>query len=54
MSPKSSLLSSRLAEPETADYWATKLVDTSNNKRELIKLAIEKNDLVTQIAEMSA
>lgn len=51
MSPKSSLLSSRLAEPETADYWVTKLVEFSNNSKDLVHMAIEKTDLVKKMAK---
>ncbi len=30
VSPKSSMISSRLAEPETADAWATKMIEFSS------------------------
>lgn len=36
VSPKSSLISSRVAEPETADLWASKMIEFSSNFAEQI------------------
>ena len=45
ISPKSLMISSRLAEPETADTWSSTMVDFVNIYKDQIKLAVEKTEL---------
>ena len=45
VSPKSSMISSRLAEPETAETMTSKLVDFWNKNENNISMAREKTDL---------
>lgn len=46
VSPKSSMISSRLAEPETADVWANQMIHFSEKFKRLITIAIDKNNMV--------
>ena len=45
VSPKSSMISSRLAEPETAETMTSKLIDFWNKNENNIAMAQEKTDL---------
>ena len=46
ISPKSSMISSRLAEPETADTWSLKLVEFCNHNKDKVAISVEKLNLV--------
>lgn len=45
VSPKSSMISSRVAEPETADVWANQMIEFSEKFERLISIAIDKTHL---------
>ena len=50
VSPKSSMISSRLAEPETADLWANRMIDFHTKYGALVDMAAEKADLARSAA----
>ena len=50
VSPKSSMISSRLAEPETADHWANKMIDFHMRYSDLVDMAAEKAELARSAA----
>ena len=50
VSPKSSMISSRLAEPETADHWANKMIDFHTRYSDLVDMAAEKTELARSAA----
>ena len=50
VSPKSSMISSRMAEPETADSWSTQIIEFSKKYEKLMKIAVDKYALTQKIA----
>ena len=50
VSPKSSMISSRMAEPETADSWSAQIIEFSKKYEKLIKIAVDKYALTQKIA----
>ena len=50
VSPKSSMISSRLAEPETADHWANRMIEFHTRYGHMVDMAAEKTELARSAA----